>query len=429
MAQRLISRSRYLDDILAFKNTDLVKVVTGLRRCGKSSLLQLALEKLKAEGNESDAFVSINLERLGLGIETARDMHDYCIDHRSKLGRTYYFIDEVQKIDGWHDAINSLRVSIDCDIYITGSNAFLMSSDIATYLSGRYVEIPVLPLVFEEYLAFCGVRVTSSKGILETQDGTQLLASEVLNRYLEFGGMPAIASLDIARPMQASYLSSLYETVVKRDVLQRGRGEKLQLVTDGRLLKTLCEYLSDNIGNITSPSKIANSLTSSGVRTTNKTVQAYIGALAGAFILYPCKRYDLHGKAILKTNEKYYLVDPGLRSYLDGYRRSDRGRVLENAVYLQLLFEGYTVHIGKLYSREIDFVATKEDRILYIQVADNLYAESTLEREVSPLRSIKDNHEKWIIVGQGDYPNNIDGIRIIPIIDFLLSETRLGRMA
>lgn len=421
MVQHLIPRNKYLNEILAFKDTDLVKVVTGLRRCGKSSLIQLASEKLRDEGNKNDAFVSLNLEQLEFGIETARDLHSYCMDRASRHGKTYYFIDEVQKINGWHDAINSLRVSVDCDIYVTGSNAFLMSSDISTYLSGRYVEISVLPLVFSEYLTFCDVRTTSNKGILEKQDGTQLLASEVLNRYLEYGGMPAIASLDTTRPMQKSYMASLYEAVVRRDVLQRGRGEKLQLVTDDRLLKTLCEYLSDNMGNITSPAKIANSLTSNGVKTTNKTVQAYIGALTGAFIVYPCKRYDLHGKSILKTNEKYYLVDSGLRSYLDNYRGSDRGRVLENAVYFQLLFKGYTVHIGKLYNKEVDFIATKEDRILYIQVADNLYAESTLEREISPLRSIKDNHEKWIIVGQGDYPKNIDGIKIIPVIDFLLS--------
>lgn len=422
MDKDLIPRDKYLDEILAFKNTDLVKVVTGLRRCGKSSLLQLALNHLQENREKNDVFISINLEQLNLGIGTARELHNYCIAQASNDGKTYLFIDEVQRVDGWHDAVNSLRVSIDCDIYVTGSNAFLMSSDIATYLSGRYVEISVLPLVFKEYLSFCGMHTTKSKGILEDGNGERILSSEILERYLTYGGMPAIASLDTTRSMHQRYFASLYEAIVKRDVLQRGRGEKLQLVTDDRLLKTLCEYLSDNIGNITSPTRISNSLTDGGLKTTNKTVQAYIGALAGAFILYPCKRYDLHGKAILKTNEKYYLVDPGLRAYLDGYRGSDTGRLLENVVYLQLLYEGYSVHIGKLYNREVDFVANKDGKIVYVQVADNLYSKSTLERELSPLVSIKDNHEKWIIVGQGERSRNIDGIKIIPAIDFLLGE-------
>lgn len=425
MSQQLIPREKYQAEIMAFKNTDLVKVLTGIRRCGKSSLLRLAAESLKQESRPGDSFVTINLEEMGLGIKTASDLHEYCMAHSSPKGKTYLFIDEVQRVEGWHDAVNSLRVSMDSDIYITGSNAFLMSSDIATYLSGRYVEVSVLPLAFSEYSTFCGLEETTDSGILRTASGEPMLSSTLLDRYMGFGGMPAIASLETTQRMHASYMSSLYEAVAERDVLARGRHNRLAEVRDKRLLRTLSTFLSDNVGNLTSPARIANCLQAEGTKTTNKTVQSYIEALAGAYIISPCKRYDLHGKALLKTNEKYYLMDTGLRSYLDGYRGTDSGRVFENVIYLQLLYMGFAVHVGKLYEKEIDFVCSKDGRVVYIQVADNLLSEKTMERELDPLRRIRDNYEKWIVVRQGSYPEDIEGIRIIPASSFLMEGCRL----
>lgn len=420
MRQHLIPREKYQSEIMAFKSTDLVKVLTGIRRSGKSSLLRLTEASLARESLPGDSFVTINLEEMGLGIKTAGDLHEYCMAHSSPEGKTYLFIDEIQRVEGWHDAVNSLRVSIDSDIYITGSNAFLMSSDIATYLSGRYVEVNVLPLAFSEYATFCGLEETGDIGILRTPTGDNMLSSTLLDRYMGFGGMPAIASLETTQQMHASYMSSLYEAVAERDVLARGRNNRFAEVKDKRLLRTLSTFLSDNVGNLTSPARIANCLQAEGSKTTNKTVQSYIEALAAAYIISPCKRYDLHGKSLLKTNEKYYLIDMGLRSYLDGYRGTDSGRAFENIIYLQLLYMGFTVHVGKLYDKEVDFVCNKDGRVVYVQVADNLFSEKTMERELDPLRRIRDNYEKWVVVRQGSYPENIEGIRIIPALPFLL---------
>ena len=417
----LINREKYVQETLAFANTDLVKVVTGIRRCGKSSLLQLVQDRLESMAHPQDAFLSLNLEQLELGIDTGEKLHDYCMSRASKKGRTYIFIDEVQNIEGWHSAINSLRVSLDCDLYVTGSNAFLMSSDIATYLSGRYVEIRMLPLAFNEYIDFCKVKPTENKDFFEQADGSPILSSSLFERYMAYGGMPGIANLELTQQMHHSYMASLYESVVQRDVLQRGSSQALQPVSNEALLRSLCAFLSDNIGNMTSPNKLAETLTSFGTSVTNKTVQSYINALIGAFVVYPCKRFDLHGKKILKTNGKYYLVDTGLRTYLDDYRNSDSGRVLENLVHLHLLYRGFSVHVGKLYSKEVDFVAKNDGKIVYIQVADNLYSPETMERELAPLRAIGDNHEKLIVVRQGSYPAEIDGIKIVAAVDFCLS--------
>lgn len=421
-SEKLHNRDRYLEQALMFRDTDLVKVVTGIRRCGKSSLLGLVRSRIESEQDPTRAFVSVNLENREFGIKTADDLYAYCKAHLSKDGKTYFFLDEIQRIEGWHDVVNSMRVGFDCDIYLTGSNAFLLSGELATYLSGRYVEIKMLPLALSEYASFCDLRISKDHALAIPPAGDPLTTDRLLERYLEFGGMPAIASLTTTRAEHRTYLSSLYETVIVRDIPDRERNASQRAIQNPDALRLITEFLADNVGNPTSAKKIADTLTSAGSKISDKTVAAYIRALDDAYIFYPTKRFDLHGKAILRTAPKQYIVDTGLRSFLTDYRGSDIGRVFENAVYLQLLYEGWTVHVGRLYDQEVDFVCTKEGRTVYLQVTDELYSEQTRKREIAPLAKIRDNYEKAIVVRQGDYDRDVDGIRIIPARDFFFAD-------
>ena len=416
----LINRQHYLDEALIFRDTDLIKVVTGVRRCGKSSLLGLVRKEIESEGVGGRAFVELNLESRYCPVRTEGELYAYCRDRLSKSGRTYIFIDEPQRIKGWQDAVNAMRVDFDCDIYLTGSNAFLLSSKLSTYLSGRYVEVRMLPLSFGEYLDFCGISFApESSGTLDP-DGRVVLFVDLFNRYLLYGGMPAIASLATTQTAHSAYFSALYSAIATRDILNQERPFEQSKVTDPVLLEKITRFLSDNIGNATSMKNIADTLTSSGSKTTNKTVSSYVKALVEAYLFYEAERYDLHGKAILKTSPKEYIVDLGFRSYLGGYRTSDMGRLFENAVYLQLLYEGWRVHVGKIYNKEVDFVAIKDGKVLYIQATDEMMSERTREREVAPLESIRDAHEKIIVVRQGSYETDIDGIKIVPARNFFL---------
>lgn len=414
----LIERPIYLQRALAFRDSDLVKVVTGLRRCGKSSLLALVRQRLESEGKTGDSFISLNLEDIGLGIRSGEELYEYCRLHLNPGGRTYIFLDEIQRIAGWHDAVNAMRAAFDCDIYVTGSNAFLLSSELATYLSGRYVEIRMLPLAFEEYASFCGISFNETRTVGIADSGEMVTCEELLSRYLVYGGMPAIARLDITQSMHASYLSSLYDTVVVRDILDRESHASKRLIASKETLDLLARFLADNVGNQCSANSISASLAAIGRKTSRDTVASYLAALSDAFIFYECSRYDLHGKSLLKTLPKYYLADVGIRSYLEGYRPSDSGRMFENMVYLELRYRGWSVHVGKLYSKEVDFVAIRDGKVLYLQVTDELLAEETRERELAPLRSIRDNHEKAIVVRQGTYESDVDGIRILGPSEF-----------
>lgn len=409
---------KYLNEVLMFRDTDLVKVITGIRRCGKSSLLALVRQHIEGENVEERSFVSVNLEVRSYGIKTDDDLYAYIKERISNTGRTYIFIDEVQRVQGWHDVVNSLRVEADCDIYLTGSNAYLLSSELSTYLSGRFVEIRMLPLVFSEYLDFCGISFGPDSTVTTDSDGSVVGFNDVFRRYLDYGGMPAIASLSTRQVEHSHYLEGLYNTVIVRDIMERNRDQRK--ITDPDLLMAICEYLADTVGRQASSSKIAGALTHAGRKTTHGTVAAYIKALEDAFVTYPCKRYDIRGKAILKTLPKYYMVDTGLRQYLNGYRGTDVGFVFENAVYLQLLFEGWAVHVGKLYQEEVDFVAAKDGRTLYIQATDIMEDETTRARELAPLRSIDDNYEKMIVVRQGDHREDVSGIHIVRARDFFL---------
>lgn len=415
----LINRQAYLDRILMFRDTDLIKVVTGVRRCGKSSLLALARDKIMSEGAEGCDFAFLNLESKECPVATENELYGYFRDRMSPKGKTYVFLDEPQRIEGWQSAVNALRVDFDCDIYLTGSNAYLLSSELSTYLSGRYVEINTLPLVMSEYLDFCGLDFEESPAAIGPS-GQVILFDDVLERYLEYGGMPAIASLATTQEMHSIYFSGLYDAVATRDILNRERNRGQSKAVDAALLKRITSFLADNIGNKLSMRSIADTLTSVGTKTTNKTVDSYVTALNEAYLFYKADRYDLHGKAILRTNPKQYIVDLGLRSYLEGYRSTDIGRAFENAVYLQLLYRGWHVHVGKLYDKEIDFVAVRDGRVVYLQVTDEMISEETRKRELEPLRSIRNAYEKVVITRQGRYETNIDGIRILPAMDFFL---------
>ena len=381
---RLVSRATYLDRALMFRDTDLIKVITGVRRCGKSSLLALVRGKIESEDVEGRAFVSLNLESMACPVATKEDLYAYFRERLSPNGKTYIFLDEPQRIDDWQLAVNAMRVDFDCDIYLTGSNAYLLSSELSTYLSGRYVEIKMLPLMLGEYLEFCGLSFGASSAAI-APDGSVVLFDDILERYLTYGGMPAIAK-----------------------------------VMDAALLEKVAAFLGDNIGNCLSMKRIADSLTSAGSKTTNKTVDSYVRALNEAYLYYKADRYDLHGKEILRTNPKEYIVDLGIRSYLGGYRSTDMGRLFENAVYLQLLYMGWRVHVGKLYDKEVDFVAVKDGRTVYLQVTDEMMSDKTRERELGLLRSIRDAYEKCVIVRQGRYEADAEGIRIIQAKDFFL---------
>lgn len=355
-----------------------------------------------------------------LTIRTATnlDLYRYIKERLSGEGRTHVFIDEIQRIEGWHDVVNSMRVEFDVDLYVTGSNAFLLSSELSTYLSGRYVEIKMLPLAFSEWCTFCGISFTRKSSAALDADGRVVLFDDAFRRYLDYGGMPALASLSLAQDAHKLYMEGVYEAVIQRDILNRERNASQRRISDPDLLRTVCEYLADTVGNPTAATKIANTLTSAGHKTTHATVTSYIKALADAYIVYPCRRYDIHGKALLKTQPKYYLVDTGLGRFLGGYRRDNIGFAFENAVFLQLLFDGWSVHVGKLYQKEVDFVAIKDGRVLYVQVADEMFSESTRERELFPLKAIRDNHEKIVVVRQGSYERDVDGIKIVSARDF-----------
>jgi len=418
----LVNRGRYLEEALLFRDTDLVKVIMGVRRCGKSSLMALVRRAIEAEGVAGRAFLELNLESKKCPVKDAQGLYSYFADRQSENGRTYIFIDEPQRIEGWQDAINALRVDLDCDIYLTGSNAYLLSSALSTYLSGRYVEIRMLPLSFCEYVDFCGVEFKPGRSIALDATGNPIAFDDMFERYLKMGGMPAIASLDTTQAKHSLYISSLYEAIASRDIINRERNKEQSRVTNPELLRSIADFLADNVGNTSAPSSIANTLTSTGTKTTHPTVKSYVAALNEAFLFYRTPRYDLHGKALLQTNPKEYIVDSGLRSWLGGYRMTDMGRVFENAVYLQLLYKGYTVHVGKLYDKEIDFVAIKDSQRLYIQVADELSDEKTKERELAPLQSLRESFPKMIVVRQGSYETDINGIRIIHARDFFLDE-------
>ena len=431
----LKKRELYLQQMKAFQDTEMIKVITGIRRCGKSSLMKLMADELRNSGKEDKQIIEINFESMRFSEMTAKEFYDYVAERVLPDKRMYLFFDEVQRINGWENAVNSFRVDFDCDIYITGSNAHLLSSELSTYLSGRYVEIKVLPLSFREFLDFHDYQITERKTLtgqikkrIADAAGEVYDAKELYEAYARFGGMPMLADVGLEQDRVTAALDGVYSAVVVRDILEREKRKGQRTITDSLLLRKLMMFLADNIGNTVSATSIGNTLVSEGllevgkrkVKPATHTIQAYIEALKESFIFYEIKRFDIKGREYLKTLGKYYIVDIGLRNYLLGYRDGDTGHILENIIYFELLRRGYDVAIGKLDNKEVDFVATKTDEKKYIQVTEAMTSSETRERELAPLQKISDNYEKLVIAMDPGLTQDQDGIKIVSAIDFLL---------
>ena len=399
----MISRDNYLERLKAFKDNKLIKVITGIRRCGKSTLLELFKEYLKGEGVSDDNIIHINLELMKYDdVRDYKTFYNLITEKIKNNDRCYLLIDEIQQVDKWEKAINSMNVEFNVDIYITGSNAYLLSSEISTLLSGRYVEIKMLPLSFKEYLEFDHL---PHNWTLEDK----------FNQYLKFGSLPAVPTLPQDNTTINEFLLGIYNTVIVKDVISRNS------IKDIGLLEQIVKYVVANTGNIISANKISGYISSQGRGETTKatTVSNYLDMLEKAYIIYPVKRYDIKGKEQLKNLAKYYVVDTGIRNMLMGYSDSDFGHVLETIVYLELLRRGYQVFIGKWYELEVDFIAVKQDEKKYYQVCLSLMDEKVKERELAPLKAIPDNYEKTILSMDKSYITDHEGIKFQNIIDFL----------
>ncbi|MGB9666883.1 MAG: ATP-binding protein [Candidatus Cryosericum sp.] len=404
----MIDRPVYMKTLREFQDKKVIKVVTGIRRCGKSTLLSMFAEVLRKSGIPEDHIIQMNFESFRWkDVTDSQKLYDAVAGKIGHGGRTYIILDEVQMVQGWSKAIDSFLVDFDTDIYITGSNAYLMSSEFSTLLSGRYVEIRMLPLSFREFLDF-------------NTFASDVAVDEKFQKYLQFGGMPALSEYDFNQERINDVLQGIYATVILKDVLERNK------IADQTLLKKIVAFLADNVGSIVSPNSISNFLASQGgiskdrKNPASRTVEAYIGYLQNAFVFYSAQRYDIKGKQYLKTLGKYYIVDTGLRNMLLGYRDVDRGHILENIVYLELLRRGYRVSIGILGGKEIDFVAEKPEHMMYVQVAESIAGVETRERELAPLRNIPDNYEKIVLSMDRSYVISYAGIKAQNIIDFLL---------
>ena len=433
----LRKRDLYLNQMIAFQDTEMIKVMTGIRRCGKSSLMKLMAEHLRENGVADDQILEMNFESMSIPEMDARGLYEYVKARICPDKRTYLFFDEVQKVPGWENAVNSFRVDFDCDIYITGSNAYLLSSELSTYLSGRYVEIKVLPLSFREFLDFHGYTLTERKspagGVkkrIMDADGEVYDARELYDAYTRFGGMPMLADIGLEINRVTAALDGVYSAAVINDILEREKRKGQRTITDAVLLRKIIMFLADNIGNNTSATSIGNTLVNEGLLEDGKrktkpavqTIQAYIKALTEAYFFYEIKRFDIKGKEYLRTLGKYYIVDIGLRNYLLGFREGDSGHILENIIFFELMRRGYDVAIGKIDNQEVDFIATKTDEKKYIQVTETMNAPETRERELAPLRKIRDSYEKIVIALECDLTQTQDGIKIIRALDFLLGD-------
>lgn len=397
---KTIKRKRYLDRMIDLKDTPDIKIITGIWRCGKSQLMQDYVAYLR---NQFDNINIIYIDYMDLAFEEIKEyhaLHDY-VNERYQAGKTnYVFVDEVQMCPGFELAINSLYTKRKYDIYLTGSNAFLLSADLATFFTGRYIEIPVFPFSFEEYCEYYN----------DTKDKEQLFEDYSVN-----GGL---AGSYVYRTEQdrANYIKEVYETIVTRDLIQKYR------LSDRMVLQRLSEFLMDNVSNLTSPNKVSNVLSENKISTNHMTVGKYIKYLCNAFIFYEIKRYDIRGKKYLESLDKFYLCDTGIRYAVLGSRNMDYGRIYENIVCMELLRRGFDVYVGKLYQKEVDFVAQRESEKIYIQVSDDISGEDTLKREAAPLLSIRDAYPKKIIARTKHPKYTYEGIEVCNIAEWLLEK-------
>lgn len=407
----LINRPQYLDQLIQNRDVDLVKIVTGIRRCGKSSLLDLFHGYLTEQGVPESRIIHMNMESLRYrDLTDYLSFYDYVSQRITENGKTYLIFDELQAVAHWEKAIESFRLDFDVDIYITGSNAYLLSTEFSTLLSGRYVEIRMLPLSFKEFLDFY-------------EFAPDVTMDEKFQKYLQFGGMPILREYRFNEARSNQALEGIYSTVVLRDILQRNPG------ADQAMLQKIMLFLCSSIGSVTSPNSIGNVLSGEGdiqagkqKGIVGKTVDRYIGMLRSAFVFFSVGRYDVKGKQFLKTLGKNYIIDIGFRNMLLGYRDADRGHILENIVFLELLRRDYRVYMGKVGETEVDFVAEKPNDKVYIQVTESMQSSQTRERELRPLRMIPDNYEKIVLSMDRSYINSYDGIKSLNLIDWLLTE-------
>ena len=404
----LVNRPEYLNQLVQNRDVDLIKIITGIRRCGKSSLLDLFHQYLLRNGVSEDHIVHMNLESLRYrDLTDYLSFYDYVSEKIQGSGKTYLIFDELQVIEHWEKAIESFRLDYDVDIYITGSNVYLLSTEFSTLLSGRYVEIRVLPLSFKEFLEFY-------------EFDPAVTVEEKFQRYLQFGGMPVLREYQFHEARIHQALEGIYATVVLRDILQRNPQ------ADQNMLQKIMLFLCSNIGSITSPNNIGNVLSNEGdiqkgKNVAGKTVEKYISMLRSAFVIYSVGRYDVKGKQLLKTLGKNYVIDMGFRNMLLGYRDADRGHILENIVFIELLRHGYHVSVGLNDKKEIDFVAQKGSDKRYYQVTYMLGSQTTIDREFGAYDGIADNYPKYVL-SMDKFDMSRNGIIHQNIIDFLLEK-------
>ena len=397
----MIQRKEYLNQLISGREKQIIKVVTGVRRCGKSTLFALYIDYLKSTGVSEDQIISVNLENVEHeNLLEYKALYNYVKERLCKDRYSYVFIDEVQNCKFFEKAVNSLFIKQNVDVYVTGSNAYMLSGELATLLSGRYVTIDMLPLSFKE---FC-----------EASENTQKTVRENFNDYLRFGSFPYIALLERSDAVVIPYLEGIYSTILLKDVAKR------EGITDVTLLENIIKFVAASVGSPISTKKISDTINSSGRKISVNTVENYLRALTDSYIFYKVERYDIKGKQHLKTLGKYYLVDSGIRNMLLSNLSSDLGHIIENIVYLELLRRGYKVNIGKLYEKEVDFVASDMNGIAYYQVAASVLDESTLKRELEPLKKIGDYYPKILLtlddIGPG---RNFAGIRHLNLLNWL----------
>lgn len=403
----MIERTNYIEKLLGWKDEQVIKVVTGIRRCGKSTLLRQYQDALRQRGVSEEQIISINFEELeNEPLLDYRALYDH-IKARLCGGRmTYIFLDEIQKVPFYEKAVDSLYVKENTDIYLTGSNAYMLSGDLATLLTGRYVEFSMLPLSFGEYCRAAGCT-----------------GEAALNEYMRYGGMPYIAAMDKTPDKADTYLEGIYNTVIVRDIedrqARREADSAKRKVTDIALLKSIARFLAGSVGSPISIKSVSDYLISGGRKVSPNTVDDYMESLRESFVFYPVERFDIVGKQLLRANKKWYIVDLGLRNHILPRSNYDLGFSIENIVYFELLRRGYQVNIGKYGAAEVDFVARKRDEIAYYQVTASMTAPETFEREMRPLRSIRDNYEKTVLTLDRFSTGNYDGIRVINLVDWL----------
>lgn len=406
----MVQRKEYLEKLIEWKDDDVIKVVTGIRRCGKSTLLMQYQDYLKSIGIKENQIIAVNFEELEYEeLCDYKKLYAYIKDRLVADKITYIFLDEIQKVPSFEKVVDSLYVKPNIDIYITGSNAYMLSGDLATLLTGRYVEISMLPLSFSEYMQ------------LSDKDKESAFAD-----YIKYGGLPFVATMDRTDDKVDTYLEGIYNTVIVKDIEDRQKRQESnsdkRKINDIPLLKTIAKYLSSVIGSPVSLRGITNYLVSSGRKISANTVSNYVDALIESFIFYPAERFDIVGKQLLKANKKYYMVDLGIRNHILPRKYYDLGFSVENIVFFELLRRGCKVTIGKYQENEVDFVAERRGELTYIQVTADMVSESTFDREMKPLYAIQDNYEKIVLTLDKLTVGNYDGIKVVNVIDWLLNK-------